>query len=148
MLNVAGIRNVLFEDSEYIAEKMDINSCAMIFGAIFLPQVSGLTRPDFDHLNGEFVLFSIGFVIVALLVQDHRLWSDGENLQIQRTGCLENRCRYDDQRRGCPDRSTEGDCLGNDRWEYFTAVILLIIVSSISTPILLKILYTKHAEID
>ena len=32
--------------------------------------------------------------------------------------------------------------------EYFTAVILLIIVSSISTPILLKILYTKHAEID
>ena len=38
-------------------------------------------------------------------MQDHRLWSDGENLQIQRTGCLENRCRYDDQRRGCPDRS-------------------------------------------
>ena len=32
--------------------------------------------------------------------------------------------------------------------EYFTAVILLIIVSSISTPIMLKILYTKHAEID
>ena len=29
---------------------------------------------------------------------------------------------------------------------YFTAVILLIIVSSISTPIILKVLYAKHPE--
>ena len=40
---------------------------------------------------------------------------------------------------------------GYYRYKYLVmlvAVILLIIVSSISTPILLKILYTKHAEID
>ena len=30
--------------------------------------------------------------------------------------------------------------------EYFTAVILLIVVSSISTPIILKLLYTKDKE--
>ncbi len=61
---VAGIILCSIRDSEYIAEKMDINSY-MIFDR-FSSQVSDL-RLAFDHLNGEFVLFSIGFVIVALL---------------------------------------------------------------------------------
>ena len=32
--------------------------------------------------------------------------------------------------------------------KYFTSVILLIIISSIVTPILLKLLYEKHGEAD
>ena len=61
---VAGIILCSIRDSEYIAEKMDINSY-MIFGPIFFASI-GL-KTSFDHLNGEFVLFSIGFVVVALL---------------------------------------------------------------------------------
>ena len=106
---VAGIILCSIRDSEYIAEKMDINSY-MIFGPIFFASI-GL-KTSFDRRICT-VLYRICYCCSA--VQDHRLWSDGENLQIQRTGCLENRCRYDDQRRGCPDRSTEGIVCGNDR---------------------------------
>ena len=55
---------------------MDINSY-MIFGPIFFASI-GL-KTSFDHLNGEFVLFSlIGFQSLlqfACELEDHRLWS-------------------------------------------------------------------------
>ena len=142
---VAGIILCSIRDSEYIAEKMDINSY-MIFGPIFFASI-GL-KTSFDHLNGEFVLFSIGFVIVALLCK------------IIGCGLMARICRFKgpDALKIGVGMMTRGEValivaqkglsVGMIGAEYFTAVILLIIVSSISTPILLKILYTKHAEID
>ena len=142
---VAGIILCSIQDSEYIAEKMDINSY-MIFGPIFFASI-GL-KTSFDHLNGEFVLFSIGFVIVALLCK------------IIGCGLMARICRFKgpDALKIGVGMMTRGEValivaqkglsVGMIGAEYFTAVILLIIVSSISTPILLKILYTKHAEID
>ena len=142
---VAGIILCSIRDSEYIAEKMDINSY-MIFGPIFFASI-GL-KTSFDHLNGEFVLFSIGFVVVALLCK------------IIGCGLMARICRFKgpDALKIGVGMMTRGEValivaqkglsVGMIGAEYFTAVILLIIVSSISTPILLKILYTKHAEID
>ena len=142
---VAGIILCSIHDSEYIAEKMDINSY-MIFGPIFFASI-GL-KTSFDHLNGEFVLFSIGFVVVALLCK------------IIGCGLMARICKFKgpDALKIGVGMMTRGEValivaqkglsVGMIGSEYFTAVILLIIVSSISTPIMLKILYTKHAEID
>lgn len=63
---VAGIILCSIQDSEYIAEKMDINSY-MLFGPVFFASI-GL-KTNIDNLNIDILLFSIGFVIVALLTK-------------------------------------------------------------------------------
>ena len=63
---VAGIILCSIRDSNYIAEKMDINSY-MLFGPIFFASI-GL-KTNIDNLNGEIFLFSLGFVAVALLAK-------------------------------------------------------------------------------
>ena len=137
---VAGIILCSIRDSEYIAEKMDINSY-MIFGPIFFASI-GL-KTSFDHLNGEFVLFSIGFVIVALLCK------------IIGCGLMARICRFKgpDALKIGVGMMTRGEvCLivaqkglnaGFLSGDFFSAVILLILFSSVATPIILKILYAK-----
>ena len=119
---------------------MDINSY-MIFGPIFFASI-GL-KTSFDHLNGEFVLFSIGFVIVALLCK------------IIGCGLMARICRFKgpDALKIGVGMMTRGEvCLivaqkglnaGFLSGDFFSAVILLILFSSIATPIMLKILYEK-----
>ena len=142
---VAGIILCSINDSDYIAEKMDINSY-MLFGPIFFASI-GL-KTDISQMSMSLLLFSIGFVIVALISK------------IIGCGLVAKVCRFSNSDSikigiGMMTRgevalivAQKGLSVGMIGSEYFTAVILLIIVSSISTPILLKILYTKHAEID
>ena len=59
----AGIILCSIQDSDYIAEKMDINSY-MLFGPIFFASI-GLT--DMDDMTIPLLVFSIGFVLVALI---------------------------------------------------------------------------------
>ena len=61
---VAGIILCSINDSDYIAEKMDINSY-MLFGPIFFASI-GL-KTDISQMSMSLLLFSIGFVIVALI---------------------------------------------------------------------------------
>ena len=137
---VAGIILCSIHDSEYIAEKMDINSY-MIFGPIFFASI-GL-KTSFEHLNGEFVLFSIGFVVVALLCK------------IIGCGLMARICKFKgpDALKIGVGMMTRGEvCLivaqkglnaGFLSGDFFSAVILLILFSSIATQIMLKILYAK-----
>lgn len=142
---VAGIILCSIQDSEYIAEKMDINSY-MIFGPIFFASI-GL-KTSFDHLNGEFVLFSIGFVVVALLCKIIGCGLMARICKFKRPDALKIGVGMMTRGEVALIVAQKGLSVGMIGSEYFTAVILLIIVSSISTPIMLKILYTKHAEID
>ena len=137
---VAGIILCSIRDSEYIAEKMDINSY-MIFGPIFFASI-GL-KTSLENVNAEILLFSLGFVVVALITK------------IIGCGLMAKICKFNaaDSFKigvGMMTRgevalivSQKGLSVGMLSSEYFTAVILLIIVSSISTPIILKILYSK-----
>ena len=137
---VAGIILCSIRDSEYIAEKMDINSY-MIFGPIFFASI-GL-KTNLENVNAEILLFSLGFVLVALITK------------IIGCGLMAKICKFSaaDSLKigvGMMTRgevalivSQKGLSVGMLSSEYFTAVILLIIVSSISTPIILKILYSK-----
>ena len=137
---VAGIILCSIKDHDYIEEKVDINSY-MIFGPIFFTGI-GL-KTSFASLDANILLFSVGFVLVALITK------------IIGCGIMAKICKFNahDSLKigvGMMTRgevalivSQKGLSVGLLDPIYFTAVILLIIVSSICTPIILKVLYSK-----
>lgn len=137
---LAGIILCSIRDSEYIAEKMDINSY-MLFGPVFFASI-GL-KTNIDSINMDILLFSIGFVVVAILCK------------VIGCGLVAKCCKFNlnDSTKigvGMMTRgevalivSQKGLSVGLLDPVYFTSVILLIITSSISTPIILKLLYGK-----
>ena len=140
---VAGIILGSIQDSAYIEEKMEISSY-MIFGPVFFASI-GL-KTNIDNVNGEILLFSLGFVLVALITK------------IIGCGLMARVCRFSfhDSVKIGVGMMTRGEValivaqkglsVGLLTPVYFTSVILLIIISSIATPIALKILYTKWPE--
>ncbi len=138
---VAGVVLCSIQDSSYIDQKMEISSY-MIFGPIFFASIGFKT--SIEHLNGSILLFSAAFVLVALVTK------------IIGCGIMGRLCKFSfpDSLKIGVGMMTRGEValivaqkglsVGLLTPEYFTAVILLIIVSSISTPIILKMLYAKH----
>ncbi len=143
---VAGIILCSIRDSEYIAEKMDINSY-MLFGPVFFASI-GL-KTNIDNLSGSILIFSAAFVAVGLITK------------IVGCGLMARVCKFSwpDSLKVGVGMMTRGEValivaqkglsVGLLSPVYFTSVILLIITSSIATPIILKILYAKdeHKEI-
>ena len=137
---VAGIILCNLRDSAYIEEKMDINSY-MIFGPIFFASI-GL-KTDVSGITWELMLFSAAFVGVALVTK------------ILGCGAMSRLCgfRGKDTLRIGVGMMTRGEVAlivaqrglaeGMISSVYFTSVILLIIVSSIATPIILKLLFRE-----
>ena len=138
---VAGIILCSIKDSDYIARKMDVNSY-MLFGPVFFTSI-GL-KTNIEGLNGEILLFSLCFVLVALICK------------IIGCGLMARICRFSmsDSLKigiGMMTRgevalivSQKGLSVGMMSNDYFAAVILLIIASSIATPILLKLIYSRE----
>lgn len=137
----AGIILCSIGDSNYIARKMDINSY-MLFGPVFFASI-GL-KTNITSLNVSIILFSICFVLVALISK------------IIGCGLMAKACKFNniDSLKVGVGMMTRGEvalivsqkglAVGLMNSVYFTAVILLIVVSSISTPIVLKLLYAKE----
>lgn len=137
---IAGIILCSIRDSEYIEEKIDTNSY-MLFGPVFFASI-GL-KTNIDNVTGGIILFAIAFVAVALICK------------IVGCGLIARICGYkgNDALKVGVGMMTRGEValivsqkglsVGMLSSVYFTAVILLIIVSSILTPILLKLLYAK-----
>ncbi len=140
---IAGVILSSLDDSSYISRKMDVNSY-MIFGPVFFCSI-GL-QTNVRNLDATIILFSIGFVIVGLLSKIigcggvSRImgfdWSDSAKIGV---GMMT---------RGevaliVAQRGLAAGMMGE---AYFTAVILLIIVSSIATPVVLKFLYDVFPE--
>ena len=140
---VAGIILCNIRDSEYIARRLDINSY-VLFGPIFFASI-GL-KTDISDLNMSIFFFAICFVLVGMITK------------IIGCGLMAMICRIKPKHAlkvgvGMMTRgevalivSQKGLAVGMMDPVYFTAVILLIIISSITTPILLKLLYTKWPE--
>ena len=140
---VAGIILCSIRDSDYIAEKMDINSY-MLFGPVFFASI-GL-KTSIENVNGEIILFTVGFVLVALLTK------------IIGCGLISKCCGFSNNDSlkigiGMMTRgevalivSQKGLSVGLLSPVYFTSVIFLIVISSVVTPIILKILYAKDTE--
>ena len=140
---VAGIILCSIRDSKYIAQKMDTNSY-MLFGPVFFASI-GL-KTDIDDVNASILLFSVAFILVALITK------------IIGCGLISKACGFtwgDSMKIGVGMMtrgevalivSQKGLAVGLMQPVYFTSVILLIIVSSIATPIILKVLYAKNSS--
>lgn len=140
---IAGVVLCSLSDNEYIERKSDVISY-MFFGPIFFTSI-GL-KTSFNTMNSKLFAFCICFVVVALAAK------------IIGCGLVAKVCRFNmaDSLKigvGMMTRgevalivSQKGLAAGLLTADYFTAVILLILVSSIATPIILKLLYTKDAK--
>ncbi|MCC6093959.1 MAG: cation:proton antiporter [Eubacterium sp.] len=136
----AGVILCSLDDAEYIGRKMDINSY-MIFGPIFFASI-GL-QTNLRKLDTTILLFSLAFVVVGLVGK------------IIGCGAMAKICGYSgsDSLKIGVGMMTRGEVAlivaqrglkaGMLDSRYFTSVILLIIISSIITPIALKALYAR-----
>ncbi len=140
---IAGIILCNVRDAEYIDRRVNINGY-MFFAPMFFVGI-GL-KTDFSGVDSSMIVFSLGFVVVALLSK------------IIGCGTVAKLCRYSwlDSLKIGVGMMTRGEValiitnkglgLGIIDSSYFTAVILLIIVSSIVTPIFLKLLFSKTGD--
>ena len=137
---IAGIVLCSLEDASYIERRVDISSYTL-FSPVFFASI-GL-KTDISGLTPTILLFSACFVIVALLTK------------IIGCGLAAKLCRFNwgDSLKVGVGMMTRGEValivaqkgLGAGVVDsvYFTAVILLIVVSSIVTPLALKGLFAK-----
>ncbi len=137
---VAGIVLCNLSDNEYIERKMDVSSY-MIFGPIFFVSI-GL-KTSFNAMTGQFLIFCICFVIVALLAKIIGCGLAGKLCKYNLTDSLKIGVGMMTRGEVALIVSQKGLSAGLITPDYFTAVILLILVSSISTPILLKFIYSR-----
>lgn len=140
---VAGIVLCNIKDSNYIERKMDVSSY-MIFGPVFFASI-GL-QTSFDNFNLSMLWFSIALVAVALVTK------------VIGCGGIAKLCRFNmsDSLKigvGMMNRgevglivAKEGLDAGLMAPQFFAPVIILIIVSSLATPILLKLIYSKWPD--
>ena len=138
---VAGIVLCNLHDAKYVERRVDI-SAYMVFAPIFFAGI-GL-KVSFESMNPTLMLFSISFVAVALISK------------IIGCGTASKLCRFKwgDSLKIGVGMMTRGEvalitaqkglAAGLISSDYFTAVILMILVSSIAAPILLKLLYKSH----
>lgn len=142
---VAGIILCNLRDSDYIAEKMDINSY-MLFGPVFFASIGLKTR--FDGFTVSLLIFSLAFVVVAMITK------------IIGCGLVARLCKnnWRDSLKVGVGMMTRGEvalivaqkglAVGLLSPEYFASVILLIICSSVITPIVMKLLYKGEKPTD
>lgn len=140
---IAGIVLCNLSDNTYIERKVDVSSY-MLFGPLFFASI-GL-KTNFDSMDSTLFAFCICFVIVALVAK------------IIGCGLAAKLCRYtfSDSLKIGVGMMTRGEVAlivaqkgltaGLLTADYFMAVILLILFSSISTPIILKFLYARDEK--
>lgn len=137
---IAGIVLCTMEDAPYVERRVDISNY-VIFAPVFFASI-GL-KTDVSGLTPDIVLFCICFVLVALLTK------------IVGCGLAARLCRFNwgDSLKVGVGMMTRGEvalivaqkglAVNVVDPVYFTAVILLIVVSSVATPLVLKKLFTK-----
>lgn len=140
---VAGIILCNIRDASYIDRKVSINSY-MIFAPVFFVAI-GL-KTDFSKIDMDMIWFSVAFVIVALLTKVIGCGLTAAVCRFKPIDCLKIGAGMMTRGEVALIITNKGLNLGIIDSSYFTAVILLIIISSISVPIILKILYTKAPD--
>ena len=131
---IAGIVLCNIHDAPYVERRVEISNY-MMFAPVFFASI-GL-KTDISGLTPDILLFCVCFVIVALITK------------IIGCGLAAKICKFnwaDSLKVGVV--AQKGLAVGMVDAVYFTAVILLIIVSSVTTPLALKTLFAKHPSKD
>lgn len=150
---VAGVILCNINDSAYVDRRVGI-STYMLFGPMFFASI-GL-KTDISGMSGKLFAFAVCFVVVALI---GKIIGSGFAAKVTRHTWKESLiCGIGMMTRGevALIVAQKGLDAGLITAEDFTPVILLIIVSSIMTPVLLKLLFknsrglseTKMAEVS
>lgn len=141
---VAGVILCNIHDSEYIEGKIVVNSY-MLFGPVFFAGIG--IRTSITGMSGIIIVFSICFILVALISK------------IIGCGLTARLCKmsWNDSLKMGVGMMTRGEValivaqkglsVGLIDSVFFTPVILLIVLSSILTPIFLKILYSRDKAV-
>ena len=140
---VAGIILSSLDDSAYIDRKMDVNSY-MIFGPVFFVSI-GL-QTDLKTLDTTILLFSVFFVLVGLLSKIIGCGAAGFCMGFRGKDILKIGVGMMTRGEVALIVSKKGLEAGMIDSRYFTSVILLIVASSILTPILLKLCYKEDKK--
>ncbi len=135
---VAGLILCNLRDSDYIAEKMDISSY-MLFGPVFFASI-GL-KTEFSGFTAELMVFSLLFVAVALITKIVGCGLIAKMFGYKMRDSLKVGIGMMTRGEVALIVAQKGLSVGLLDSVYFTSVILLIIVSSILTPILMKVLF-------
>lgn len=142
---VAGIILCNLRDAEYIEGKMDISSY-LLFGPVFFASI-GL-KTTFDGFTLDLLWYSLAFVAVALIAKVigcglvARIW------KFSRRDSLKVGVGMMTRGEVALIVAQKGLAVGMISSQYFTSVILLIICSSIASPVLLKLLYRGEDRTD
>lgn len=139
---VAGIILCSIQDSEYIARKVDISSY-MLFAPVFFCSI-GL-KTSIDQMSFSLLLFCILFVVVALITKIIGCGLMSKILGFSGADSLKIGVGMMTRGEVALIVAQKGLSVGMVDAKYFTAVILLILVSSVVTPIVLKMLYQRKA---
>ena len=143
---IAGIILCNVRDAEYIDRRVSINGY-MFFAPMFFVGI-GL-ETDFSNVDSSMIVFSIGFVLVAMLSKVISCGLVSKCFKYSWIDCLKIGAGMMTRGEVALIITNKGLGLGIIDSSYFTAVILLIIVSSIVTPIILKLLFSRsHDETE
>ncbi len=140
---VAGVILCNLRDSEYIAEQMDKNSY-ILFAPIFFASI-GL-KTQISEMSWGLLAFSIIFVVVALLSKIAGCGLMARICGYRGVDCLKIGVGMMTRGEVALIVAQRGLSVGMLDAKYFTSVILLILVSSVLTPIVLKLLFLKYKE--
>ena len=139
---VAGVVLCNLHDVKYVERKVDVSSY-MVFAPIFFAGI-GL-KVSFENFNPTFLFFSIAFVAVALVSKIIGCGSASKLCKFKWNDSLKIGVGMMTRGEVALITAQKGLAAGLISSDYFTAVILMILVSSILAPVLLKILYKPKA---
>lgn len=140
---IAGIILCNVRDAEYIDRKVSVNEY-MFFAPIFFVGI-GL-KTSFKDIDTSMILFSVCFVLVAMLTKLIGCGAVAKAFGFRNIDCVKIGTGMMTRGEVALIITSKGLALGIIGSSYFTAVILLIITSSIVTPLLLKYLYGKAPD--
>lgn len=141
---VAGIILCNIKDSEYIARKIDISSY-MFFAPVFFASIG--IKTSLQSLNPSLLIFSILFVVVALAGKIIGCGGVARLLGYRGKDTLKIGVGMMTRGEVALIVMQKGIDVGMIDPSYSTSVILLIVVSSIITPIILKVLYQEKTPV-
>lgn len=140
---LAGIILCNINDAEYIDRKVSVSNY-MIFAPIFFVSI-GL-KTDLSAMTVQLLLFSLAFVGVALITKIIGCGLCAKCFKLKTIDCIKVGVGMMTRGEVALIITNKGIELEFIDKSFATAVILLIIVSSISVPILLKYLYSKAPD--
>lgn len=140
---IAGIILCNVRDAAYIDRKISVNGY-MFFAPIFFVGI-GL-KTSFKGFSGDVLLFSVCFVLVAMLTKLIGCGLAAKCFKFKGLDCVKIGAGMMTRGEVALIITSKGLAMKIIDPSYSTAVILLIIVSSVVTPILLKFLYSKAPD--